>query len=100
MLTFILMSVEQKRIKEIIQKIKEIDKDEEEKIRQKINKVHEVYGEYDILVKIKSINEKDANQIIQKIKSIQGINYIRTYIVIHKTHNTDKPSKEGFIYHQ
>ncbi len=100
MLTYVLISVEQREHPTISQRIRDIDKDTPKSMKNKINKVHAVYGEYDFLVKIESNNEKDASQTIQKIKSIHGVNYLRTYTVVHKTRSFDTPSKKKKIKRQ
>lgn len=90
MLTYLLMSVEQKKIPKIREEITDIDKETKQGIKKKINQVQEVYGEYDLLAKIETNNEKEMNDIINKVKNINGIQFIKTCSVIHKTRESDR----------
>ena len=98
MLTYLLVTVDQHEANNVVEKIKAIDHDVVEKVQKKINKVYIVYGEYDILVKIKSHDEADANTVLQKIRSIHGVEFVKTFVVAHKTNATDKLPNKKVIY--
>lgn len=99
MLTFLFMTIDQKDSDYIINRIQDIDKGITEKLQKKINRVFEVFGEFDIVLKLKSHDEDDAHQTVKKIKEIPGVKSIQTFIVEHPTVETDQPSKEKIIYH-
>ena len=99
MLTFLFITVDQKESDYIINRIQEIDKGVAEKLQKKINRVFEVFGEFDMVIKLKSHDEDDAHETIKKLKDIPGIKSIQTFIVEHATAETDQPSKEKIIYH-
>lgn len=84
------MSVEQKNIPKIKEEIKEIDKETKQGMKRKINQIQEVYGEYDMLVKIETNNEKETKEIINKVKDIKGIQFLQTCSVTHKTRESDR----------
>ena len=87
MLVFALLGVDQKKIDSVRESIIEIEGDV-------INKIYALYGEYDLLLKIKVVNAKKGREVISKITAMDGVNAVKTGVVAHQTHLSDvRPDK-------
>lgn len=49
-----------------------------------------LYGEYDLIAKVKSSNMAHLNQLVNKIKSFEGVKSVRTLVVADQTREQDK----------
>ena len=74
MMVFALLGVNQNKIEDVIMKIRNLGD-------RYINKVHLVYGEYDIIAEIKAFNPETSTNILKTIKEIEGVNNLKTYVV-------------------
>ena len=74
MLIFALLSVNQNKINHIISKIKSYGP-------KNLNKVHLVYGEYDVIAEIKANNPEISSNILKELKETDGVNTLKTYVV-------------------
>ncbi len=74
MMVFALLGVNQSRIQQVLGKIKSLGE-------KHINKVHLVYGEYDIIAEINAYNPETSVEILRAIKETEGVNSLKTYVV-------------------
>ena len=74
MMVFALLGVNQNKIKDVLGKINSL-KDKH------INKVHLVYGEYDIIAEIKAHNPETSAEVLRTLKETDGVNSLKTYVV-------------------
>lgn len=74
MLVFALLGVNQNKLNSIISKIKGLGP-------KYLNKVHLVYGEYDIIAEIKAHNPDTSSEILKTLKETDGVNVLKTYVV-------------------
>ena len=82
MLTYALIGVNQKKLDNVKENIQTIAGEE-------INKLFTVYGEYDLVLKLKSVNAKKARETLTKIRALDGVNSLSTGVVTHSTHEED-----------
>ena len=82
MLVFALLGVHQNKINNVLEKIRSLG-------QRNINKVHLVYGEYDIIAEIKAHNPEVSTSILKTLKETEGVNNLKTYVV------SDQLSDEG-----
>ncbi|HLC58468.1 MAG TPA: Lrp/AsnC ligand binding domain-containing protein [Candidatus Nanoarchaeia archaeon] len=68
------MSVNQNKIQDILHKVKDIS-------GKHLNKVHLVYGEYDLIAEIQAHNPETSVNILRMIKETEGVNTLKTYVV-------------------
>ena len=54
-----------------------------------LNRLHKVYGEYDLLGEFKVQSEKKMNLLLNEIKGIEGVVTLKTFTVLHKTKEHD-----------
>lgn len=73
-LIFALLGVHQSRLDHVIKKIKNLGS-------KNVNKVHLVYGEYDIIAELKANNPDHSSNLLKEIKEIDGVNVLKTYVV-------------------
>lgn len=74
MMVFALLGVHQNKINNVLTKIKKLGE-------RYINKVHLVYGEYDIIAEIKAHNPETSTNILRTLKETDGVNTLKTYVV-------------------
>ncbi|GEM_PF-6687130 len=84
MMVFALLGVNQKKISNVLASIKNIGE-------VYINKVHFVYGEYDIIAEIKAKNPEISTNILKILKETEGVNSLKTYVV------SDQLTDEGLV---
>ncbi len=87
MLTFILVSVDNESVGYVYDKIVQLAGDN-------LNKIFIVFGEYDILFKYKSNRPEEVNDLLRDVKQINGVQYLKTAVVAHKTKSTDVLSND------
>lgn len=68
------MGVNQNKLSSVVQKIKSIGP-------KFINKIHLVYGEYDIITEIKAHNPDESAELLKYLKETDGVNSLKTYVV-------------------
>ena len=74
MLVFALLGVNQNKIEDVLKRLKKLgDKN--------INKLHIVYGEYDIIAELKADDPEASADLLRKIKETAGVNTLKTYVV-------------------
>ncbi len=73
-LIFALLSVNQNKLNSVIKKVKNIG-------GKNVNKVHLVYGEYDVIAELKAQNPDMSSNLLRQIKEIEGVNTLKTYVV-------------------
>jgi len=73
-MVFALLGVNQNKINNVLTKIKSLGE-------KHINKVHLVYGEYDIIAEIKAHNPDTSAEILKTLKETDGVNVLKTYVV-------------------
>ena len=83
MLVFVLLGVHQHKINHVIGKIKGLGP-------KYLNKVHLVYGEYDIIAEIKAHNPETSSNILRRLKETEGVNTLKTYVVSDQLRNEDE----------
>jgi len=74
MIVFALLSVSQSKLKDVLRKLKDLGP-------KNINKVHLVYGEYDIIAELKAYNPESSTSLLKTIKETEGVNVLKTYVV-------------------
>lgn len=74
MLVFALLGVNQNKLNSIVTKIRGLGP-------KYLNKVHLVYGEYDIIAEIKVHNPDTSAEILKSLKETDGVNILKTYVV-------------------
>ncbi|MBS3167656.1 Lrp/AsnC family transcriptional regulator [Candidatus Woesearchaeota archaeon] len=74
MMVFALLGVNQDKMEDVIFKIRNLGD-------KYINKVHLVYGEYDVIAEIKAHNPETSVNILRTIKETEGVNSLKTYVV-------------------
>lgn len=92
MLTYVLIAIDQALQSHVQQKIEQIAGDF-------LDKVSVVYGEYDLLVKLKTKNPEQVNVTLREIKLVDGVQYFKTYVVSVPTREWDVIPKEKIIQH-
>lgn len=73
-MVFALLGVHQNKIDHVLNKIRSLGD-------KYINKVHLVYGEYDIIAEIKAHNPETSTNILKTLKETDGVNTLKTYVV-------------------
>lgn len=84
MMVFALLAVHQTKLNQVISKIKSLGP-------KYLNKIHLVYGEYDIIAEIKAHNPETSANILKTLKETEGVNTLKTYVV------SDQLTDEGLI---
>lgn len=84
MLVFALLGVNQNKLSPIIQKIRNLGP-------KYLNKVHLVYGEYDIIAEIKALNPDTSAEILKNLKETDGVNILKTYVVSDQLKDEELP---------
>ena len=92
MLTYVLIAAEKAPLAYIQQKIEQIAGD-------CLDKICTVYGEYDLLVKLKTKNPEQVNALLCEVKQVDGVQYFKTYVVAVATREWDVLPKEKVIQH-
>lgn len=73
-MVFALLGVNQSKINNVLTRIKNLGP-------KHINKVHLVYGEYDIITEIKAHNPETSANILKMLRETEGVNTLKTYVV-------------------
>ena len=73
-MVFALLGVHQNKINHVLGKIKGLG-------NRYVNKVHLVYGEYDIIAEIKAHNPEVSTNILKTLRETEGVNTLKTYVV-------------------
>lgn len=73
-MVFALLGVNQSKINQVIGKIRGLG-------QKYVNKVHLVYGEYDIIAEINAHNPETSANILKTLKETEGVNTLKTYVV-------------------
>ncbi len=92
MLTFVLLAVEKDALEYVRDRVVVL-------AGSALNKIHLVFGEYDLLFKVKSNRPEDVNELLREVKRIDGVQYMKTYVVAHRTKDSDVLPKERVILH-
>ncbi len=87
MLVFALLGVNQNKLSQIIQKIRNLGP-------KYLNKVHLVYGEYDIIAEIKALNPDISAEILKNLKETDGVNILKTYVVSDQIKDEELPAAQ------
>jgi len=74
LMVFALLGVHQNKIENVLSKIKSLG-------NKYVNKVHLVYGEYDIIAEIKAHNPETSTNILKTLRETDGVNTLKTYVV-------------------
>ena len=74
MIVFALLGVNQSKLTSVLKRIKNLG-------AENLNKVHLVYGEYDIIAELKANDPEISTNLLQSIKGIEGVNTLKTYVV-------------------
>lgn len=74
MLIFALLGVNQSKLNSVIQRIRSLGP-------KHLNKVHLVYGEYDIIAEIKAHNPDTSAELLRSLKETDGVNSLKAYVV-------------------
>lgn len=72
MLIFALMGINQSKLGSIIKNIKTLNL---------VNKVHLVYGEYDLIAEIQAQTPDKSAKTLRLLKETDGVNSLKTYVV-------------------
>lgn len=73
-MVFALLAVHQNKLNQVLARIKNLGP-------KYLNKVHLVYGEYDIIAEIKAHNPETSANILKTLKETDGVNTLKTYVV-------------------
>ncbi len=84
MLVFALLGVNQGKLTQIIKKIRDLGP-------KYLNKVHLVYGEYDIIAEIKALNPDASAEILKNLKETEGVNVLKAYVVSDQIKDEELP---------
>ncbi len=82
-MVFALFGVHHDRLNQVLHKIRSFGP-------KYINKVHLVYGEYDIITEIKAHNPETSTSILKALKETEGVTTLKTYVVSDKLTDEDK----------
>ncbi len=74
MMVFALLGVHQNKINNVLSTIRGLGD-------KYVNKVHLVYGEYDIIAEIKAHNPETSTNILKTLRETEGVNTLKTYVV-------------------
>ncbi len=74
MMVFALLGEHQNKIDHVLSKIRSLGD-------KYVNKVHLVYGEYDIIAEIKAHNPETSTNILKTLRETDGVNTLKTYVV-------------------
>ena len=74
MMVFVLLGVYHNKLNNVISKIKSLGP-------RHLNKVHLVYGEYDVIAEIKATSPEISADILRNLKETEGVNTFKTYVV-------------------
>ena len=85
MLIFALLNVQQHRLQDVIKKINNLG-------NKHVNKVHLVYGEYDIIAELKANKPETSAELLKVIRETEGVNSMKTYVVSDQITEDFKPS--------
>ncbi|MBS3174522.1 Lrp/AsnC family transcriptional regulator [Candidatus Woesearchaeota archaeon] len=83
MLIFALLNVNQNKLTDVIKKIQNLG--------TKVNKVHLVYGEYDIIAELKAYNPENSAKVLKEIRETDGVNSMKTYVVSDQINDDFEP---------
>lgn len=72
---YILLNTEPGQMENVLEKIKQING---------VGEAHMVYGNYDILIKVKSRNPKELKTIVQNIRIQENVHSLITLMVINE----------------
>ncbi len=84
MMVFALLGVNQNKINNVLSTLRGLGE-------KYVNKVHLVYGEYDIIAEIKAHNPDVSSNILRVLKETEGVNSLKTYVV------SDQLTDDGLI---
>ena len=73
-MVFALLGVHQNKINNVLSTIRGLGD-------KYVNKVHLVYGEYDIIAEIKAHNPETSTNILKTLRETEGVNTLKTYVV-------------------
>ena len=82
MLTYIFIVINQGSVTNAIDFIKKL-------AEKNINKLFFVYGEFDIVLKLKTVNEEQVSKIVKELKKNQDIKSLDSYFVKDKLYETN-----------
>jgi len=74
MIVLALLGVNQNKITQVLKKVKGLG-------AKYVNKVHLVYGEYDIIVELKAYNPEISANLLKELRETEGVNVLKTYVV-------------------
>ncbi len=74
MMVFALLGVNQNKLDNVLKKIKNFGP-------KYLNKVHLVYGEYDIIAELRAHNPETSANMLKELKETEGVNTLKTYVV-------------------
>ena len=74
MMVFALLGVNQNKINNVLSTLRGLGD-------KYVNKVHLVYGEYDVIAEIKAHNPDVSTNILRLLKETEGVNTLKTYVV-------------------
>ncbi len=74
MLVFALLTVNQNKLNSVLEKIKGLG-------TKYVNKVHLVYGEYDVIAELKAHNPDISAELLKTLKETDGVRNLKTYVV-------------------
>ena len=77
MMVFALLGVNQNKLDNVLRKIKDFGP-------KYLNKVHLVYGEYDIIAELRAHNPEVSANLLKELKETDGVNSLKTYVVDRK----------------
>jgi len=84
MLIFALISVHQNRLNKVLDKLNNLGS-------KYVNKVHLVYGEYDIIAELRALNPESSVNLLKEIKETDGVSDLKTYVVSDQLTDKDLP---------
>ncbi len=73
MLVFVLIGVHQNKLNDVLNKLRSLG-------NKYLNKVHLVYGEYDIIAELKALNPESSASILKNIRDTDGVIDLKTYV--------------------
>ena len=82
MLMYALLNVNQMKLSSVVDSIRGV-------CGESVNKLHPVYGEFDVLLKLKGVNRDSLTSLLNKIRDLDGVMSVKTYMVAHKTKESD-----------
>ena len=82
MLVFVLLNVHQNKLKDVVKKVKNLDN---------VNRVHLVYGEYDVIAELDAKKPDVSAKMLKNIRETEGVNSMKTYVVSDQLNDEFKP---------